>query len=114
MASQSYTNANLRLFTVEQGSYLLIYKVTLQNLTASAISLSFFQASISTTNNALDEDYKTANMSSQSVTPNFNTSLSGCFYYQNVSGTQKTLYLNYLTTTTLFTMRGFIQVVRIG
>ena len=117
--AETYTTAwtvkNLRSFTVEQGNYLLIYRVALNNATANVVTIDFFTISISTANNAVDEDYRISNMGVQSVGNGGNTALSGCVFYQNVSGTQKTLYLNYFTTTSIpLIARGYVQVVRIG
>ena len=54
-------------------------------------------------------------MAVQTVGQGGNTALSGCVFYQNVSGTQKTLYLNCFTTTSIqLAARGYVQVVRIG
>ena len=114
VATVASTNTNIRSFTVEQGSYLIFYRVALNNLTASTINLNSIQTSISTANNVLDEDYKTSNMASQSIPVGSNTSLNNCIYYNNASGTQKTLFLNYISGVAGLTIRGFIQVIRIG
>ena len=109
-----YTTTSLRSFTVEQGNYLLFYRVAFNNFTGGNITIGIFQASVSTLANSLDEDYKSSIMAPQTLGNTFNCALTGCFPYQNISGTQKTLYLNYFTYTNNATVRGYVQVVRIG
>ena len=112
--SVAYSNTNLRSFIVGQGSYLIIYRLALFNITASAVNLSFIQAAIATSAVQVDGDYQTANMAAQNILAGFNTALNNCFYYNNVSGSPITLYLNYLCTTASLNLRGYVQVVRIG
>ena len=114
LASVAYTHTNLTSFTVGQGNYLIIYRLALNNLTANTDNFNFAQASISASNIGLDEDYKTSNMAAQAILSGFNTSLNNCFYYNNVSGSPITLYFNYLCTIATLTLRGYVQVVRIG
>ena len=115
-AYSASTISNIKTISVNQGCYLLIYRLVLTNTSASAITLTAFSGSISTTNNALDEDYRVSDYSSQTLAAtNGQTSVTGSFYYQLNTGTSSTLYLNYFATASgSVNISGYIQAVRIG
>ena len=111
------TNTNIRTLSVNQGMYLLIYRVVLTNTSATALTVSAFSISVSTANlNALDEDYRVSNYATQTLAATTGqTSLNGCGYYSLNSGTSATLYLNYFATASASVkVAGYIQAVRIG
>ena len=111
------TNTNIRTLSVNQGMYLLIYRVVLTNTSATALTVSAFSISVSTANlNALDEDYRVSNYATQTLAATTGqTSLNGCGYYSLNSGTSATLYLNYFATASAsVNVAGYIQAVRIG
>ena len=111
------TNTNIRTLSVNQGMYLLVYRVVLTNTSATALTVSAFSISVSTANlNALDEDYRVSNYATQTLAATTGqTSLNGCGYYSLNSGTSATLYLNYFATASAsVNVAGYIQAVRIG
>jgi len=111
------TNTNIRTLSVNQGMYLLIYRVVLTNTSATSLTVSAFSISVSTANlNALDEDYRVSNYATQTlVATTGQTSLNGCGYYSLNSGTSATLYLNYFAAASAsVNVAGYIQAVRIG
>jgi hypothetical protein len=107
---------NLKTISLNQGIYLLIYRVVLTNTSAAASTVSAFSISVSTAANALDDDFRVSNYATQTIAATTGqTSLSGCGYYSLVTGTSVTLYLNYFATASAATtVGGFIQAVRIG
>jgi hypothetical protein len=106
---------NLKTISLNQGIYLLIYRVYLTNTSAAASTVSAFSISVSTANNALDDDYRVSNYASQTIAASGQTSLSGCGYYANSTGGTIPLYLNYFATASAATnVGGYVQSVRIG
>ena len=63
----SNTISNIKTLTLNPGIYILIYRVVLTNTSALALTVSAFSASISLTNNLLDEDYRCSNYATQSL-----------------------------------------------
>ena len=109
------TITNLKTISISQGVYLLIYRVFLTNTSAAASTVSAFSISVSTANNALDDDYRVSNYASQTIAASGQTSLSGCGYYANSTGGTIPLYLNYFATASAATnVGGYVQSVRIG
>ena len=107
---------NLKTISLNQGIYLLIYRVVLTNTSAAASTVSAFSISVSTAANALDDDFRVSNYATQTIAATTGqTSLSGCGYYSLVTGTSVTLYLNYFATASAATtVGGYVQAVRIG
>jgi hypothetical protein len=107
---------NLKTISLNQGIYLLIYRVVLTNTSAAASTVSAFSISVSTANNLLDDDFRVSNYATQTIAATTGqTSLSGCGYYSLSTGTTATLYLNYFATASAATtIGGFIQAVRVG
>jgi hypothetical protein len=106
---------SLRSFTVEQGSYILSYVVFLNNSVATTSNVTSFITAFSNTATTLVDDYRISNQATQAVAGQSKTSMSGMFFYQNVTGSPVTLFLNISSTTSVsFNVSGFIQVVRIG
>jgi len=110
------TISNIKTISLNQGIYLLIYRVVLTNTSAAAVTVSAFSISVSTANNALDNDYRCSNYATQTIAASTGqTSLDGCGYYALNTGTSATLYLNYFATASAaVNVAGFIQAVRIG
>ena len=107
---------NLKTISLNQGIYLLIYRVVLTNAYTSASTVSAFSISVSTANSALDDDFRVSNYATQTIAATTGqTSLSGCGYYSLATGASITLYLNYLATASAATtVGGYVQAVRIG
>ena len=111
----SSVKTNIKTISLNQGCYLLIYRVSLTNSSGGTVTVNPFSASISTTNYNLDDDYRESNYASQTLLNTTQTSLSGCFYYQLATGTSVTLYLNYFATASASVdVAGYVQAVRIG
>ena len=110
------TNTNIKTISLNQGIYLLIYRVVLTNTSAAAVTVSAFSISVSTANNTLDEDYRVSNYSTQTIgATTGQTSLNGCGYYSLSTGSSATLYLNYFATASAaVNVAGYVQAVRIG
>ena len=108
--------SNIKTLTLNQGIYILIYRVVLTNTSASALTVSAFSASISLTNNLLDEDYRCSNYATQSLAATTGqTSLNGSFFYSLSTGATNTLYLNYIATASAaVNVGGYIQAIRVG
>ena len=107
---------NLKTISLNQGIYLLIYRIVLTNTSASASTVSAFSISVSAANNTLDDDFRVSNYATQTIAATTGqTSLSGYGYYSLATGTSSTLYLNYFATASAATtVGGYIQAVRIG
>ena len=107
---------NLKTISLNQGIYLLIYRVFLTNTSAAASTVSAFSISVSTTAAALDDDYRVSNYATQTIAAlTGQASLSGCSYYANTTGATVPLYLNYFATASASTtVGGYVQAVRIG
>ena len=107
---------NLKTISLNQGIYLLIYRVVLTNTSAAASTVSAFSISVSTANSALDDDFRVSNYATQTIAATTGqTSLSGCGYYSLATGASITLYLNYFATASAATtVGGYVQAVRIG
>jgi hypothetical protein len=106
---------NLKTISLNQGIYLLIYRVFLTNTSVAASTVSAFSISVSTGASALDDDYRVSNYASQTIAVAGQTSLSGCGYYAITTGATVPLYLNYFATASAATtVGGYIQAVRIG
>ena len=116
IAYTATTVTNLKTISLNQGCYLLNYQVILTNTSGSVVTVSGFSISVSTTNNALDADYRVTNNATQTLAVTVGaTALSGSVYYQLVSGTSATLYLNYFATASAsVNVSGYIQAIRIG
>ena len=115
VAYTASTNTNIKTISLNQGMYLLIYRVVLTNTSAAAVTVSAFSISVSTANSALDEDYRVSNYATQTIAATTGqTSLNGSAYYSLNTGTS-TLYLNYFATASAsVNVGGYIQAVRIG
>ena len=107
---------NLKAISINQGMYLLIYRVFLTNTSAAASTVSAFSISVSTAAGALDDDFRVSNYATQTIAATTGqTSLSGCGYYSLATGANITLFLNYFATASAATnVGGYIQAVRIG
>ena len=107
---------NLKTISLNQGIYLLIYRVVLTNTSAAASTVSAFSISVSTTSAALDDDYRVSNYATQTIAAlTGQASLSGCSYYANTTGATVPLYLNYFATASAATnVGGYVQAVRIA
>lgn len=106
---------NIKTISLDQGCYLLIYRVALTNSSGISVTINPFTASVSTTNFNLDDDYRESNYATQTLPTTSQTSLSGCFYYQLAAGTSVTLYLNYFANASASVdVSGFVQAVRIA
>ena len=106
---------NIKTISLNQGCYLLIYRVVLTNSSGANVTINPFSASVSTTNFNLDDDFRESNYATQTIPTTAQTSLSGCFYYQLGAGTSVTLYLNYFATASASVDEaGYVQAVRIG
>jgi len=107
---------NMKTISLNQGIYLLIYRVVLTNTSASAVTVSAFSISVSTANNTLDEDYRVSNYSTQTIAATTGqTSLNGSAYYSLNTGSSATLFLNYFATASAsVNVAGYIQAVRVG
>ena len=116
VAYAASTNTNIKTISLNQGMYLLIYRVVLTNTSASAVTISAFSISVSTANSTLDEDYRVSNYATQTIAATTGqTSLNGCAYYSLNAGSSATLYLNYFATASAsVNVAGYIQAVRIG
>jgi len=112
----SNTITNIKSVVLTQGMYLLIYRVVLTNTSAAALTVSAFSASISTVNNLLDEDYRCSNYATQTLgATTGQTSLNGSFYFSLATGSNATLFLNYIATASAAVqVAGYIQAVRVG
>ena len=111
----SSVKTNIKTISLNQGCYLLIYRVALTNSSGISLNVTSFAASVSTTNNNLDDDYCESNYATQVIPSTAQTSLSGCFYYNLATGTSVTLYLNYFASASASVdVSGYIQAVRIG
>ena len=110
------TITNLLNISLNQGIYLLNYQVVLTNTSGVVVTVSSFSCSVSTTNNVLDQDYRLTNHGSQSIAATAGvTTLLGSNYYQLISGTSATLYLNYnATASASLNVSGYIRAIRIG
>jgi len=110
------TISNIKTISLNQGMYLLIYRVVLTNTSAAAVTVSAFSISVSTANNALDNDFRSSNYATQTIAATTGqTSLDGCGYYSLSTGASATLYLNYFATASAaVNVAGFVQAVRIG
>ena len=117
-ASIAYTSGtitNLKTISLNQGCYLLIYRVMLYNPSATNATVGALAASISTTPNALDDDFRNSNFYSTSIGQAGQTSISGSGYYQMNTGASTTLYLNYYATASAsVNVSGYIQAIRIA
>jgi hypothetical protein len=107
---------NLKAISLNQGIYLLIYRVFLTNTSAAASTVSAFSISVSTASTALDDDYRVSNYATQTIAAlTGQASLSGCSYYTNTTGATVPLYLNYFATASASTnVGGYVQAVRIA
>jgi hypothetical protein len=107
---------NLKTISLNQGIYLLIYRVFLINTSAAASTVSAFSISVSTAANALDDDFRVSNYATQTIAATTGqTSLSGCGYYSITTGGTVALYLNYFATASAATnVGGYVQAVRIA
>ena len=110
------TISNIKTISLNQGMYLLVYRVVLTNTSAAAVTVSAFSISVSTANNALDNDFRSSNYATQTIAATTGqTSLDGCGYYSLSTGASATLYLNYFATASAaVNVAGFVQAVRIG
>ena len=110
------TISNIKTISLNQGIYLLIYRVVLTNTSAATVYLNTFSISVSTSNNALDDEYRCSNGAIQTLwAGSGQTSLEGCRYYSLSTGSSATLYLNYFATASAsLNVAGFIQAVRVG
>ena len=59
------TISNIKTISLNQGMYLLIYRVVLTNTSAAAVTVYVFSIYVSTANNALDDDYRSSNYATQ-------------------------------------------------
>ena len=107
---------NLKTISLNQGIYILIYRVFLTNTSATASIISAFSISVSTASTALDDDYRVSNYATQSIGAlTGQACLSGCGYLAITTGATIPLYLNYFATASAATtVGGYVQAVRIG
>ena len=107
---------NLKAISLNQGIYLLIYRVFLTNTSAAASTVSAFSISVSTAGNTLDDDFRVSNYATQTIAATTGqASLSGCGYLAITTGATIPLYLNYFATASAATtVGGYVQAVRIG